>query len=162
MEIRKNKRIKSFCVLLECLGVAVLTLLVCVLLYKDVSRVETFRSEEAEISDAKGFRFQLDYVKDNGRDVSIQGRAYIEGEETDFFNCALVLKMADGENYYRIPTSIRVIRTRKRDTIILPLIMTTTVFLHGWKNPGYPPAIMRYTWNLALIRNLYYTPQIIP
>lgn len=108
MEIRKNKRIKSFCVLLECLGVAVLTLLICVLLYKDVSRVETFRSEEAEISDAKGFRFQLDYVKDNGNDISIQGRAYIEGEETDFFNCALVLKMADGENYYRIPTSIRV------------------------------------------------------
>ena len=108
MEIRKNKRIKSFCVLLECLGVAVLSFLVCALLYMDVSGVEAFRSEEAEISAAEGFRFQLDYVKDNGNDISIQGRAYIEGEETDFFNCALVLKMADGEDCYRIPTSLRI------------------------------------------------------
>lgn len=108
MEIRKNKRIKSFCVLLECLGIAVISILVCVLLYKDVSRVEAFRSEEAKVSAAEGFRFQLDYVKDNGNDISIQGRAYIEGEETDFFNCALVLKMADGEDCYRIPTSLRI------------------------------------------------------
>ena len=108
MEKREKKRIKSLCVLLECLGIAVLSLLVCALLYKDISRVEAFRSEEAEISVAEGFRFQLDYVKDNGRDVSIQGRAYMEGEETDFFNCALVLKMADSENYYRIPTSLRI------------------------------------------------------
>ena len=47
-------------------------------------------------------------MKDNGNDISIQGRAYIEGEETDFFNCALVLKMADGEDCYRIPTSLRI------------------------------------------------------
>ena len=97
MKKREKKRVKSFCVLLECLGVAVLSFLVCALLYMNVSGVEAFRSEEAEISAAEGFRFQLDYVKDNGNDISIQGRAYIEGEETDFFNCALVLKMADGE-----------------------------------------------------------------
>ena len=108
MEKREKKRVKSFCVLLECLGVAVLSFLVCALLYMDVSGVEAFRSEEAEISAAEGFRFQLDYVKDNGNDISIQGRAYIEGEETDFFNCALVLKMADGEDCYRIPTSLRI------------------------------------------------------
>ena len=108
MKKREKKRVKSFCVLLECLGVAVLSFLVCALLYMDVSGVEAFRSEEAEISAAEGFRFQLDYVKDNGNDISIQGRAYIEGEETDFFNCALVLKMADGEDCYRIPTSLRI------------------------------------------------------
>ena len=108
MEKREKKRVKSFCVLLECLGVAVLSFLVCALLYMDVSGVEAFRSKEAEISAAEGFRFQLDYVKDNGNDISIQGRAYIEGEETDFFNCALVLKMADGEDCYRIPTSLRI------------------------------------------------------
>ena len=108
MEKKEKKQIKSFCVLLECLGIAVISILVCVLLYKDVSRVEAFRSEEAKVSAAKGFRFQLDYVKDNGNDISIQGRAYIEGEETDFFNCALVLKMADGEDCYRIPTSLRI------------------------------------------------------
>ena len=85
MEKREKKRVKSFCVLLECLGVAVLSFLVCALLYMDVSGVEAFRSEEAEISAAEGFRFQLDYVKDNGNDISIQGRAYMEGEETDFF-----------------------------------------------------------------------------
>ena len=108
MEKKEKKQIKSFCVLLECLGIAVISILICVLLYKDVSRVEAFRSEEAKVSAAKGFRFQLDYVKDNGNDISIQGRAYIEGEETDFFNCALVLKMADGEDCYRIPTSLRI------------------------------------------------------
>ena len=47
MEKREKKRIKSLCVLLECLGIAVLSLLVCALLYKDISRVEAFRSEEA-------------------------------------------------------------------------------------------------------------------
>ena len=108
MEKKEKKQIKSFCVLLECLGIAVISILVCVLLYKDVSRVEAFRSEEAKVSAAEGFRFQLDYVKDNGNDISIQGRAYIEGEETDFFNCALVLKMADGVDCYRIPTSLRI------------------------------------------------------
>lgn len=108
MEKKEKKQIKSFCVLLECLGIAVISILVCALLYKDVSRVEAFRSEEAKVSAVKGFRFQLDYVKDNGNDISIQGRAYIEGEETDFFNCALVLKMADGEDCYRIPTSLRI------------------------------------------------------
>lgn len=89
MEKKEKKQIKSFCVLLECLGIAVLSILVCVLLYKDVSRVEAFRSEEAEISVAEGFRFQLDYVKDNGKDISIQGRAYMEGEETDFSTAPL-------------------------------------------------------------------------
>ena len=108
MKKREKKRVKSFCVLLECLGVAVLSFLVCALLYMDVSGVEAFRSEEAEISAAEGFRFQLDYVKDNGNDISIQGRAYTEGEETDFFNCALVLKKTDSEDCYRIPTSLRI------------------------------------------------------
>ena len=108
MEKREKKRVKSFCVLLECLGVAVLSFLVCALLYMDVSGVEAFRSEEAEISAAEGFRFQLDYVKDNGNDISIQGRAYMEGEETDFFNCALVLKETDSEDCYRIPTSLHI------------------------------------------------------
>ena len=108
MEKKEKKQIKSFCVLLECLGIAVISILICVLLYKDVSRVEAFRSEEAKVSAAKGFRFQLDYVKDNGNDISIQGRAYMEGEETDFFNCALVLKKTDSEDCYRIPTSLRI------------------------------------------------------
>ena len=108
MKKREKKRVKSFCVLLECLGVAVLSFLVCALLYMDVSSVEASRSEEAEISVAEEFRFQLDYVKYNGKDLTIQGRAYIEGEETDFFNCALVLKMSDGEDCYRIPTSLRI------------------------------------------------------
>lgn len=105
--IKNIKRSKSILVILECLGVIILSLLVCLLLYKNVSKVETFQGNIREASVPHDFHCYLDYVSDNGKDVSMQGWSYIEGESTEFFDCAIVLKQAGTDVYYRIPTALQ-------------------------------------------------------
>lgn len=105
--IETIKHSKFILVILECLSVIILSLTVCLVLYKDVSKVEVFQKNDMEVSVPEDFHFYLDYIDDNGKYVSIQGWTYIEGVSTEFFDCAIVLKQTGADVYYRIPTSMQ-------------------------------------------------------
>lgn len=105
--IKIIKHSKFILVIFECLSVIILSLTVCLVLYKDVSKVEVFQENVPAVSVPEDFHFYLDYIHDNGRYVSIQGWTYIEGESTEFFDYAIVLKQTGTDIYYRIPTSMQ-------------------------------------------------------
>lgn len=92
--------------LAELLGILLITVLSCWVLYKDISRVEVFSAEGQAAPREGGLRYCLDEIRDSGTDLSIQGWAYEEEEDTEYFDCAIVLRQEETGLYYRMPTSL--------------------------------------------------------
>lgn len=87
-------------------GMVLLSVLICWGVYKDVSKVEIFQPDTQILSAQDNLQFAVDTVEDNGKDLSLQGWAFIEGNAIGFFDCAIVLKKAGTDLYYRIPTAM--------------------------------------------------------
>lgn len=102
--MKKNSTLRW--IFLELFGVIFLSALICWAVYQDVSKVESFQTDVQALSAKDNLLFAFDTVEDNGADVSLQGWACIEGSAIGYFDCAIVLKKADADTYYRIPTTM--------------------------------------------------------
>ena len=102
--MKKNCALQWF--FLELFGVIFLCTLICWAVYKDVSKVEIFQADVQALPAKDNLLFAFDIVEDNGTDVSLQGWACMEGSTIGYFDCAIVLKKADADTYYRIPTTM--------------------------------------------------------
>lgn len=104
--MKKKNCFKPAPALLECLALLLLIALSCWVFYRDISRVEVFSAEGQAAAREDGLRYCLDEIRDSGTDLSVRGWAYEEGEDTKYFDCAIVLRREETGLYYRMPTSL--------------------------------------------------------
>ena len=102
--MKKNSTLRW--IFLELFGVIFLSALICWAVYQDVSKVESFQTDVQALPAKDNLLFAFDTVEDNGADVSLQGWTCMEGSTIGYFDCAIVLKKADADTYYRIPTTM--------------------------------------------------------